>query len=166
MKNQNIIIGLLAILVLGSIWWFTSQDQSSSQQETTALEITTTESKSALVATSNSYDFGEIDIFAGDVSTTYTLENTGTEPVTITSATTSCMCTEGEIGGITFGMHESDLDSLVIPAGATEVLTATYDPLAHGPNGTGPVTRVLTLKTDSTETPQVELRLSANVTKN
>lgn len=111
------------------------------------------------------YDFGDIDIFGGKVSTVYTLKNEGTEDVTIISAKTSCMCTEGEIAGFSFGMHGSDVKSVVIPAGGTEVVTAVYDPLAHGPNGTGKVTRELMLKTNSIETPEVRLRFSANVIK-
>lgn len=112
------------------------------------------------------YDFGDIDIFGGKVNTTYTLKNTGTEDVTVTSAQTSCMCTEGEIAGFTFGMHGSEVKSVVIPAGGEEKVKAIYDPLAHGPNGTGPVTRTLMLETNSDETPQIELRFSANVVKN
>lgn len=112
------------------------------------------------------YDFGDIDIFAGKVDTTYTLKNEGTEDVTITSAQTSCMCTEGEIAGLTFGMHGSEVKSVVIPAGGEEKVKAIYDPLAHGPNGTGAVTRELMLKTNSVVTPEVRIKFSANVTKN
>lgn len=112
------------------------------------------------------YDFGDIDIFGGKVETTYTLKNDGAEDVTITKAGTSCMCTEGEIAGLTFGMHGSEVKSVVIPAGGEEKVRAIYDPLAHGPNGTGPVTRMLMLETNSSETPQIELRFSGNVVKN
>lgn len=112
------------------------------------------------------YDFGDIDIFAGKVSTTYTLKNEGSEDVTITQAATSCMCTEGEIAGLTFGMHGSEVKSVVIPAGGEEVVKATFDPLAHGPEGTGPITRELMLKTNSQETPDIRLKFSGNVIKN
>lgn len=112
------------------------------------------------------YDFGDIDIFGGKVSTTYTLKNEGTEDVTILSAQTSCMCTEGEIDGFSFGMHESEVKDVIVPAGGEKTLTATYDPLAHGPNGTGKVSRELMLKTDSTETSEIKVRFSANVVKN
>lgn len=120
---------------------------------------------SAISVSASPYNFGDIDIFGGKVSTTYTLKNEGTEAVTITNAVTSCMCTEGEIAGLTFGMHDSEVKSVVIPAGGEEVVTATFDPLAHGPNGTGPVTRELMLKTNSANTPEVKLRFSANVIK-
>jgi hypothetical protein len=112
-----------------------------------------------------SHDFGNIDIFGGKVSTDYILTNEGAEDVTVTAAVTSCMCTEGEIDGVSFSMHNNPAMSVVIPAGSQRTLTAIYDPLAHGPDGVGPVTRQLMLKTNSSITPEIEVRLSANVTK-
>lgn len=121
---------------------------------------------SAVVVTEDSYDFGDIDIFGGKVETKYTLKNTGTEDVKIISAVTSCMCTEGKIGRMTFGMHQSIGGSEIIPAGGEKVLTAIFDPLAHGPEGTGPITRELFLTTNSSETPEVEVKFKGNVIKN
>lgn len=139
---------------------------SSGQNSTEASAVTSEVSGAKIAVLEQPYDFGDIDIFAGKVDTTYTLKNEGTEDVIITKAGTSCMCTEGEIAGLTFGMHGSDVQAVVIPAGGEEKVKAIYDPLAHGPSGTGPVTRTLTLETNSTQTPQIELRFSANVVKN
>ena len=121
---------------------------------------------SVVTADKESYDFGEIDIFGGKVETTYIIKNEGDEDVKITSAITSCMCTAGEIGNMKFGMHSATGGYVTIPAGGEEILTAVYDPLAHGPEGTGKITRELTLMTNSTETPEITVRLSANVVKN
>ena len=121
---------------------------------------------SAITVTGDRYDFGEIDIFGGKVQTTYTLKNEGPDDVTVTGAQTSCMCTEGEIAGYTFGMHGSNVKSVTIPAGGEETVTAIFDPLAHGPNGTGKITRELMLKTNSTESPMVRLMFSGDVVKN
>lgn len=136
---------------------------SSNQNNTEAITSETSSAKIAVLE--QPHDFGDIEIFAGKVSTAYTLKNEGDEDVTITSAQTSCMCTEGEIAGLSFGMHGSDVKAVTIPAGGEEVVKATYDPLAHGPNGTGPVTRELILKTNSSETPSLRLKFSANVVK-
>lgn len=125
-----------------------------------------TEVTSPIIVTESAYDFGEIDIFGGKVSTKYTLRNEGTEDVRILSGVTSCMCTEGEIGELRFGMHESSGEYIIIPAGGEEVLTATFDPLAHGPNGTGKVKREVLLKTNSTVTPIIKVTFSGNVVKN
>lgn len=121
---------------------------------------------SAITVIEPSYDFGDIDIFGGKVRTTYTLRNGGTEDVTVLRAQTSCMCTEGVIGGLSFGMHESDVKNIIIPAGGEQTLIAIFDPLAHGPNGTGKITRELKLTTNSSETPLVQVKFSANVVKN
>lgn len=121
---------------------------------------------SVITVDKEDYDFGEIDIFGGKVEVTFILKNEGEQDVRIISALTSCMCTEGEIGGMKFGMHGATGGYVIIPAGGEETLTAIYDPLAHGPEGTGKITRELILKTNSTETPEITIRLSANVVKN
>jgi hypothetical protein len=156
------IIGLIAlsIISIGLSKIYSNQDTSIENAKVSET------SSSKIVVLEQPYNFGDIDIFAGKVDTVYTLKNEGTEDVTITKAATSCMCTEGEIAGLTFGMHGSEVESVVIPAGVEEEVVAIYDPLAHGPMGTGPVTRVLTLETNSSITPNIELRFSANVVKN
>lgn len=121
---------------------------------------------SAITVIEPSYDFGDIDIFGGKVRTIYILRNGGTEDVTVLRAQTSCMCTEGVIGGLSFGMHESDVKNIIIPAGGEQTLIAIFDPLAHGPSGTGKITRELKLTTNSSETPLVQVKFSANVVKN
>lgn len=155
------IIGFIVLGVGLFGYLMVSSNQNSSNENTVVSKI----SGAKITVLEQSYDFGDIDIFDGKVDTTYTLKNEGAEDVTITQAATSCMCTEGEIAGLIFGMHGSDVKSVVIPAGGEEKVKATYDPLAHGPNGVGPITRTLTLKTNSNVTPQIELRISANVVK-
>lgn len=149
---------VLGIILVGLM--LISSNASQSTQTTSSI------STAKIVVLEEPYNFGDIDIFGGKVSTTYTLKNEGTEDVTITKAATSCMCTEGEIAGLTFGMHGSDVASVLIPAGGEEVVTATFDPLAHGPEGTGPITRELMLETNSSETPDIRLKFSGNVIKN
>jgi len=152
------IIGALVIIALGTaLVLLPSNKQKSVPQEQVASIITVAESH---------YDFGDIDIFSGKVSTTYTLKNEGAEDVRILSAVTSCMCTEGEIDGLVFGMHGSSGDVITIPAGSEKILTATFDPLAHGPEGTGKIKRELFLKTNSTATPEIKVTFSGNVVKN
>lgn len=154
---NKILFGGIAVVVLLGIVLMASRDGSPEALAEVASMVSVEQSH---------HDFGNIDIFGGDVITTYILKNDGTEDVQITSAVTSCMCTEGEIGDLVFGMHESSGTTVTIPAGGEQVLTATYDPLAHGPNGTGSVKRVLTLNTNSTATPRIDVTFSANVVKN
>jgi len=156
MVNKYVIGGVILVLILILA--------SYSMQNGGVLDATKV--ASAITVAEAPYDFGDIDIFGGKVSTTYTLKNIGTEDVSIISGVTSCMCTEGEIGGLTFGMHESSGDKIIIPAGEEKILTATFDPLAHGPEGTGKIKREIYLKTNSTETPEVKVTFSGNVIKN
>ena len=146
--------GILAILLILVSLSFSNSDTNTNIQVASAVSVV-----------EDSYDFGEIDIFDGKVQTTYALRNEGTEDVLITSAVTSCMCTEGNIGDLTFGMHESTGKTVVIPAGGEKTLTAIFDPLAHGPNGTGKIKRELLLKTNSTLTPEIEVTFTGDVIK-
>lgn len=147
---------LIGAIILATILIFTSYGFSGMGTPKVASAITVVES---------AHDFGDIDIFDGKVSTTYTLKNEGLEDVQILSAVTSCMCTEGEIDGMRFGMHEQSNKEVIIPAGEEKILTATFDPLAHGPNGTGKITRELSLATNSSETPTIIVTFAANVVK-
>jgi len=156
--NKNLMIG--ALLLSGLIIWGV---YANSGEKTEPTEVTTV--ASAITLSEDRYDFGDIDIFGGKVETTYTLQNTGTEDVTIIDATTSCMCTEGKIGDLIFGMHGQSGDEVMIPAGESKELTAIFDPLAHGPEGTGPITRDLILSTNSSQTPEVIARFSGTVVK-
>lgn len=155
--NKYVIIGSIVVVTL-LVWGV----YAASNKGTVNVE----QVSAALQPAKDSFDFGDIDIFGGKVETTYTLQNTGTEDVTVVSAQTSCMCTEGKIDGLTFGMHGQSGGVVVIPAGESKILTAIFDPLAHGPEGTGPITRELFLKTNSTATPEVVVRFSGNVIKN
>lgn len=147
--------GILTILLIVVALGFSNFDTNTKTQVASIVSVV-----------EEAYDFGDIDIFGGKVQTTYTLRNEGIEDVLITSAVTSCMCTEGEIGDLTFGMHESTGKTVSIPAGEEKTLTATFDPLAHGPNGTGKIKRELALKTNSTVTPDIKVTFSGNVIKN
>ena len=125
-----------------------------------------TQSSSALTSDKLLYDFGEVDIFSGKVTTDFALTNEGVEDIAIKDGTTSCSCTEGEIGGIRFGMHENMSKAFIIPAGETRTLTVIYDPLKHGPSGVGLAERSIYLRTNSSTTPQLEVRIRALVTNN
>jgi hypothetical protein len=152
------VLGAIGIIIIAFLVFAadTASDKKAEKNKQVASAITTEKT---------SHNFGDIDIFGGKVSAAYTLKNEGSEDVDIISAVTSCMCTEGEIGELKFGMHGATGGRATIPAGSEETLTAIFDPMAHGPEGTGEITRQLTLKTNSTETPEIEVRFEANVVK-
>ena len=55
--------------------------------------------------------------------------------------------------------------SVTIQPGETKTLSTTYDPLFHGPDGVGKITREVILQTNSVATPEVRMRFAANVIK-
>ena len=78
------------------------------------------------------------------------------------------MCTEaivaidGEKSPI-FGMHTRSGWKGVIEPGQTAVVKVVFDPMFHGPQGTGPITRLVSFNTNDSENSTVELRLTGNV---
>lgn len=159
MKTNIAILIVIGLVIVGGGIWAFSEDGNNQEK------IEQVQSSSVLVSDREMHDFGDIDIMGGNVETEFALTNTGTDDVVITGGTTSCGCTNGEIGGISFGMHTKMKDEFTIPAGETKNLTVIYDPLAHGPSGVGLAQRSVFLKTNSTETPELEVRIKAMVTK-
>jgi len=153
-----LVLGLISFL----IWTGSSDSSRASDEELGNPNLSTL---AALVAVSDFYDFGTIPIGGGNVTTTYNLTNSGEEDITIGDATTTCGCTTGEIEGVLFGMHTKLRRPITIAPGASITLTATFDPMAHGPAGVGLAERSLIMKTNSSVTPEVEVRFRAMVTR-
>ncbi|MBI5151993.1 DUF1573 domain-containing protein [Candidatus Peregrinibacteria bacterium] len=110
------------------------------------------------------YNFGDIDIFGGKKSTSFEIVNSGNESVEITSAITTCMCTEAFLDDKIITMHAPTYIGL-IEAGERKNVTVVFDSLAHGPDATGPITREIIFKTNSTLTPEITFRFDGNVIK-
>lgn len=157
-ENKIVWVAVTLVVIIGSLLLLSGAQATSSRAEKE-----TQKSAGMLVVDTPSHDFGVIGIFAGTVQKDFTLTNQGEDAVIILDGTTSCGCTEGTVDGVTFGMHEGMSRTVTIAPGDSMTLIATYDPLAHGPNAVGSVTRQLFLKTNSTETPELEIRISANV---
>mgnify|MGYP001577044452 FL=1 len=131
---------------------------------------------SSLVAHPLTYDFGEISMGDGIVRTDYTVSNDGASAILIQDVFTSCMCTKAEIldsSGRTMGIfgmggHEGGASggvgrSIRIAPGGTVTVRALFDPAAHGPAGVGLASRSIYIKTNSRQTPDLEVRFSALV---
>ncbi|OGY47357.1 MAG: hypothetical protein A3J65_00520 [Candidatus Buchananbacteria bacterium RIFCSPHIGHO2_02_FULL_45_11b] len=107
-----------------------------------------------LSADSYQYDFGAISMANGLVKHIFTISNAGTADLKLSNISTSCMCTTAvlEINGQRspeFGMHSNPAFwSGELKPGQTANLEITFDPLAHGPDATGPITRTVTLSSN------------------
>ncbi len=111
----------------------------------------------------------------GKVNADFTVRNDSSEPVAILNGETSCMCTEAIVKGkdgfesgviVMRGHGPAKSINYTIQPGEEATVTAIYDPLAHGPDATGPVARDVYLRTNSTQTSELRFSFRGNVTKN
>lgn len=170
MKNQTkgIVLGILATMVVGAIiffiWNTTQSGETAAPKEWSA---------SALAAQEQFYDFGTISMAAGKVRNSFAVRNDGTEPVSITKITTSCMCTIARLktGERTFGPFGMPGHGAVpsireeIAPGETTEIEVEFDPAAHGPSGTGMIRRIVYVDTNSQTKPKLEFSFAANVAR-
>jgi rhodanese-related sulfurtransferase len=102
-----------------------------------------------------SYDWGDINIMGGNISHEFAFKNDSDEDLVLKGATTSCMCTTASIElpdgtqSPKFGMHNNAQWAKIIPAQASFKVNVVYDPMAHGPEGTGDILRSVFLATSS-----------------
>lgn len=94
-----------------------------------------------------SYDFGNIP--KESVNHTFMVKNIGKGTLKIKGVTTSCGCTKASI------------DSETIKSGQSTNLLVTFDP--NSMNITGPVYRIVYIKSNDFEQPEVEIEITANV---
>lgn len=167
MKNitKNYLFGGLAILVVlfGAIALSSSNTQAESVGDA-ELDISDT-----------SWDFGNIQMSEGIATKSITLTNNTSSEITLTKLETSCMCTTAQIvredgskSGLKgmLGMSSgSPYLSESVKAGETATLLVNFDPNAHGPNGTGPITRNVYLETNSQSQSEIKFTFSGNVIK-
>lgn len=166
MKNSKFVPVTLAVLIGIGVFSvvFQGNGGASSQQQhdgAAANDIAKVDSNVSL--NKSDFDFGTIPIHGGKVSTVFTVTNEGDEPVTLTKITTSCMCTDATIDGKKFGLHMDPAANIVLEPKSSKEVTVTFDPLAHGEKGTGPVTRVVAITTNSSATPQLMFKFAGNV---
>lgn len=158
----TILIIVVAVIALGG-------------QGTIAGNSTTTSSNGVLSAKEVTKDIGTVSMKKGIVSIPYEVTNTGIEPVIINRLSTSCMCTRAQIRGKDGKVsgwgnmqgHEGGAinPNWTVAPGETITVTAEFDPNAHGPEGVGPIQRVVVLETTSSKMPKIELGFSGTVVK-
>lgn len=120
-----------------------------------------------------SYDFGEVAMSQGLAIHSFDIKNEGDGDLKIFNISTSCMCTTAvlKVAGESspeFGMHNTlAYWSKKLKPQETASLEVTFDPLAHGPEATGPITRKVTLYSNDGGEASVKsvLTISANVVK-
>lgn len=100
-------------------------------------------------------DMGNVSMAKGIKQISYSVQNNGQEEVTLSALETSCMCTtvvfrstEGKVSP-SYGMPGHGINpgnwSYTLKPGASGELLVDFDPNAHGPDATGPISRVISL---------------------
>ncbi len=140
---------------------------------TTISNENTTPNKGVIEVDQKEVDLKDIPIFGGTKEILFSFWNAGPEPVTLLEGVTSCMCTTAVVEKGETISERIEMAGHKIPAKINQILKSgeeatlrvTFDPLAHGPNATGPMMREITLQTNSSETPVVKFRFLGNVVK-
>ncbi len=99
-----------------------------------------------------SYDFGQVD-FGKIIDYTFKIKNSGQSPLEIKRIATSCGCKTAKAS-----------KTSLLPGEETDLLV-TYDTAAmgSGPHGMGSQERIIYVKTNDPNTPQVSVSMTAYV---
>lgn len=116
------------------------------------------------------YNFGDVSVRDGMVSTNFTIRNDGVGDLVFNDMETSCMCTTAAlinngVLGPSFGMkmHGTNPKNwrAVIPPGGEAILKVDYNPTVHK-DMRGPFTRTITISTNDIRDRRVEVRIGGN----
>lgn len=164
MQNKKLIIIIslvsLVIFILGVAAISSSSPQTLNKNANSHIEF----------MSEKQHNWGEIDIEGGVVEKEFEIKNTGEGNLEVNNFKTSCMCTEVEViingeRSPAFGMHSQSGWKGVIKPGESAQIHVVFDPMFHGPQGTGPVTRYISFNTNDQDNSSVELKLTGDVVK-
>jgi len=130
---------------------------------------------SSIVVLNNNQKLWELPMDEWKVEITFEIQNTWKEDVILWEANWSCFCTQWYISNMDGSDKSLQFNNIwekrptninrVIKAWEKQIVTAIYDPEAHGPNAVWPTTRWLTIKTNSSTTPNIKLDFFGTVVK-
>lgn len=158
----KVIGGLMVAILFLSACTSTSNDQANNSN--------ISNSGNLLVISELNHDWGDIDIEGGNVSHRFTFKNDSSESLYLKGAQTSCMCTTAvyELSDDSispkYGMHNNPTHwSGEVKPGEDFEVNVVFDPMAHGPDATGPIQRSVQLLTSDPGQPITELKVSGLV---
>ncbi len=162
-KDIKIMLGAIVftfLLIIGLAFWL------GGREEQTLTEVI------GLQVNPEVHELGNVPIDGGIVTKEYEVKNTTDQTIKLKRVATSCMCTQAKVsvGGKETKLysmeHPGDRNppvNLEIPPGEIAKVIVHFDPAAHGPQGTGPFDRVVSL-TFSDPVGIKELTFSGTVT--
>lgn len=131
---------------------------------------TLTENAIAYTLDPTSFDWGNIS-FDGEIATKeFRIKNNGNDILKFYNIRTSCHCTKaqivvGEEGSPYFGMSGVSSWTGEVEPGKEAKLIVKFDQRYHGPQGVGPITRFVSVKTNDKATPELTFTLTGTVVK-
>jgi len=125
-----------------------------------------------IVSKSSTYDFGDVRLSGGKVSTEFIVKNEGKNPLDFLNASPSCNCTSAQIvvGGETSpvylmaGHGEPVNWRGSLAPGEEGKIIVYYDPSIH-PDLNEVVTREVTINTNDPNTPRIKFKINVNQIK-
>jgi hypothetical protein len=165
MSEKKIIIGVIVFTMLLLIGGVVLLSGGSS----TSATVTTSQNAKATVDQKN-FDWGQINMKGGNVSKTFTIKNTGTDALKLTNIKTSCHCTKAQVkignnSSPYFGMNSVSPWIGEVPPGQEAQLEVIFDPAYHGPQGVGPINRLVAVETNDKSSSRIEFSLTGTVYK-
>ncbi len=146
-KMYVAVIGITMLIVFG----FALSQGSKNTNETSTQSLAQV---AGIQISPETYELGNVELNGGLVTKEYEVKNDTDQTMKLKKIVTSCMCTEAKVSvgdkeSKFFGMeHPTDRNPSInyeIPPGESAKVTVSFDPAAHGPQGTGPFDRVVTL---------------------
>lgn len=164
MNDKKVIIAMIIstiVILFGGIFFLT---------KTSTPQIKASQNVKAYVSDATSYDWGNIPMYKGNITKAFTIKNTGAGILKLYNIKTSCHCTKAYVtiegaDSPSFGM--SGLSSWVgeVLAGKEAKLTVVFDPAFHGPQGTGPINRFVSVETNDPANSKLTFTLTGTVVK-
>lgn len=165
MNEKKIIVGIVlttTLILFGGIFWALSGSPSKA--------IIASSQNAKATVDSKTYDWGSIPFKGGDVRKIFTIKSIGTDTLKLSNIKTSCHCTKAQIkiGNIAspyFGMNSVSTWIGEIPPGQEAQLEVIFDPAYHGPQGVGPINRLINIETNDPSNSRLEFSLTGTVYK-
>ena len=165
MEKKVIIIGTIitVLILLIAVVWMSSTNVEAPQ-------VTASQNAKAYTIDATSADWGQIPMYKGDVIKIFRIKNTGTDVLKLFNIKTSCHCTKAfvTINGTDsphFGMDGISSWVGEVAPGKEAKLTVDFDPAYHGPTGTGPITRFISVETNDKANSKLTFTVTGNVYK-
>jgi len=160
-KKVVIITSIFTLLIIFGGVFFLSQSNTP--------EVSASENAKAEVKTTTG-DWGQIPMYKGNVTKTFTIKNIGRDKLKIFNVRTSCHCTKAMITidgtkSLAFGMNTVSSWVGEVASGKESKLTVVFDPAYHGPNGVGLIERFVSVETNDKLNAKITFAVSGTVYK-